>query len=146
MRGLLRAALLGLLPLLRRCLPARSASACRAASENEAYRALVDAWLAEQYTLRYSGAMVPDVHMLLTKGHGVFANPVSPGAPPKLRSLYECLPLALVVEAAGGAAIDGEGEVLDGVLAGHDQRRSVCLGSRGEVARCRAAMGLPPSQ
>ena len=123
-----------------------AAARCRAASENAAYSALVDTWLEEQYTLRYSGAMVPDIHMLLTRGHGVFANPVSSGAPPKLRSLYECLPLALVVEAAGGAAIDGEGDVLDGALSAHDQRRSVCLGSAGEVARCRAAMGLPPQE
>lgn len=36
------------------------------------------------------------------QGGGVFCNPASPGAPAKLRVLYECWPLAFVIEAAGG--------------------------------------------
>jgi hypothetical protein len=36
------------------------------------------------------------------QGGGVFCNPVSPTAPAKLRLLYECAPLALVMEVGGG--------------------------------------------
>ena len=61
-------------------------------------------------------------------------------APAKLRVLYETLPLAFVVEAAGGASFDGTASALDRRVAGHDDRSSVCLGSTAEVERCRAAM------
>lgn len=46
-------------PLLLAC--------CRAAAENAAYHELVLRWMASRYTLRYSGAMVPDVHHMLAK-------------------------------------------------------------------------------
>ncbi|KAL0021416.1 hypothetical protein WJX79_003939 [Trebouxia sp. C0005] len=49
----------------------------RATAENEEYQQLVQYWMSNKYTLRYSGGMVPDVHHILTKGGGVFANPVS---------------------------------------------------------------------
>jgi Fructose-1-6-bisphosphatase, C-terminal domain len=39
----------------------------RAAAENEAYRNQVAAWMAAKYTLRYTGALVPDVHHIVTK-------------------------------------------------------------------------------
>jgi hypothetical protein len=46
---------------------------------------------------------------VLVQGGGVFCNPVSPSAGPKLRCLYETFPLAFIVEAAGGASHDGRG-------------------------------------
>jgi sedoheptulose-bisphosphatase len=86
---------------------------------------------------------VPDVHHILAKGGGVFCNPTSPSAPAKLRVLYECMPLAFVIEAAGGASLDGTGSsALNARLLSHDQRSSICLGSVEEVARCTAAMLL----
>lgn len=39
----------------------------RAAADNSAYRSLVDGWLRERYTLRYSGGLCPDVHHMLAK-------------------------------------------------------------------------------
>lgn len=39
----------------------------RAAADNAPYRALVDTWLQEKYTLRYSGGLCPDVHHMLAK-------------------------------------------------------------------------------
>lgn len=112
----------------------------RASADNEAYRVLVQAWMAERYTLRYSGGMVPDMHHILAKGGGVFCNPASAAAPPKLRLLYEVLPLAFVVEAAGGASFDGRGSALDAAPPSHDARGVVCLGSAAEVERCAPAM------
>ena len=80
------------------------------------------------------------MHHILAKGGGVFCSPLARGAPPKLRCLYEVFPLAFVIEAAGGAPHDGRGPALARVLAAHDERGGVCLGSAGEVARCAAAM------
>ena len=70
----------------------------------------------------------------------MFCNPASQSCPAKLRVLYECLPLAFVVEAAGGASHDGMGSALDRRLEGHGDRSIVCLGSKDEVERCSAAM------
>lgn len=39
----------------------------RASAENSAYAELVQYWMHERYTLRYSGGMVPDVHHILAK-------------------------------------------------------------------------------
>ena len=41
------------------------------------YRELVDYWMNERYTLRYTGGLVPDVCQQFTKKMGVFANPTS---------------------------------------------------------------------
>lgn len=39
----------------------------RATADNAAYAALVQRWMQQRYTLRYTGGMVPDVHHILTK-------------------------------------------------------------------------------
>jgi fructose-1,6-bisphosphatase I len=64
-------------------------------------------------SLRYSGALVADVHRCLLEG-GVYFYPADTAHPEgKLRLLYESAPLAFVAEAAGGAASDGERRILD---------------------------------
>ncbi|KAM3500577.1 hypothetical protein MY10362_006274 [Beauveria mimosiformis] len=78
----------------------------RAASEAPAYMALVQHYISERYTLRYSGGLVPDVAHGLAKGHGVYVSPVAGGSRAKLRRLFELCPVAMVVECAGGKAVD----------------------------------------
>lgn len=78
----------------------------RAAAEDERYAALVSKYISEKYTLRYSGGLVPDVVHALVKGHGVYVSPVTEASKAKLRRLYELAPLALIVECAGGRAVD----------------------------------------
>ena len=75
----------------------------RATGDLSGYKNLFNHWLAERYTLRYTGGMVPDVLHILLKGKGVFANVASSAAKAKLRLLYECAPIALLMECAGGA-------------------------------------------
>ncbi|MFQ5693003.1 MAG: class 1 fructose-bisphosphatase, partial [Nitrospinota bacterium] len=59
------------------------------------------------YSLRYAGALVSDLHRSLIEG-GVYFYPADDGHPDgKLRLLYECAPLAFVVEQAGGRASTG---------------------------------------
>ena len=62
-------------------------------------------------------------------------NPRSSSAPAKLRLLYECAPLAFVVEAAGGASSNGAESVLKMKIDLLDRRTTITLGSRAEVAR-----------
>lgn len=107
----------------------------RACHENKEYLALLDFWAENGYQLRYSGGMVPDVHQILVKGKGIFSYPGSESNPAKLRLLYECAPLARVIESAGGASSDLEKSILEKKVESLDQRTVVCLGSKKEVDR-----------
>ena len=89
------------------------------------------------YSLRYSGAMVADVHRTLLDG-GLFMYPADytdPAKPkPKLRLLYEVAPMAFIVEQAGGRASTGTRRVLDLDATEYHQRAAVILGSADDVA------------
>lgn len=88
------------------------------------------------YSTRYSGSLVGDFHRILLEG-GIYLYPadVSSGTPKgKLRVLYECHPLALVAETAGGAASTGTEKVLDVVPESLHARIPFAVGSRAEIA------------
>ncbi len=75
-----------------------------------------------------------NVHTVM-QGGGLFVNPTSTTAPAKLRLLYECAPLAFIVEAAGGASSNGMASVLKMTIDSLDRRTAITLGSKSEVAR-----------
>jgi fructose-1,6-bisphosphatase I len=82
------------------------------------------------YTQRYIGSMVADVHRNLIKG-GIFMYPATTDKPKgKLRLLYECNPLAYIVEKAGGKAINGLQRILDVKPTELHERSSLFIGSR----------------
>lgn len=65
------------------------------------------------YTSRYIGSMVSDIHRNMIKG-GIFIYPKSSTATNgKLRLLYECNPMAFIVEQAGGKASNGFSRILE---------------------------------
>jgi fructose-1,6-bisphosphatase I len=81
------------------------------------------------YTQRYIGSMVSDVHRNLIKG-GIFLYPANSQKPNgKLRLLYECNPLAYILEKAGGKATDGVGRILDKVPSQLHERTPFFIGS-----------------
>lgn len=109
----------------------------RACSERQDYLDLVNYWIKEQYTLRYSGGMVPDVGQIMLKGKGIFSYPGYGDAPDgKLRLVFECAPMAFLMEQAGGSASDGKMRILDKKIDSFDQRTPVFIGSSEEVKRC----------
>ena len=121
----------------------------RATQDNKAYAELVNFWISHKYTLRYSGGLVPDVYHILIKGQGVLSNASSPSAKAKLRLLFEAAPIALVVEAAGGASCVCPSEageplpptsLLEVPISYLDRRVGVCYGSSEEVARFKSAV------
>lgn len=114
----------------------------RAAGQDVRYRDLVSGYISEGYTLRYSGGLVPDVVHALVKGHGVYVSPVTAQSKAKLRRLYELFPVALVVEAAGGRAVDpADGSrILDAALRGTDERAGLVCGTAEEVEKVRQAL------
>eukprot|EP00747_Dinoflagellata_sp_TGD_P147937 gnl/TRDRNA2_/TRDRNA2_176863_c0_seq10.p1 gnl/TRDRNA2_/TRDRNA2_176863_c0~~gnl/TRDRNA2_/TRDRNA2_176863_c0_seq10.p1 ORF type:complete len:452 (-),score=107.35 gnl/TRDRNA2_/TRDRNA2_176863_c0_seq10:283-1638(-) len=109
----------------------------RATSEVEGYKHLVEHYMENKYTLRYSGGLVPDVYQQFTKQQGVFVNPTSESSPAKLRLAFEAAPFGLLVEKAGGKSSDGltGGSVLDVTITQVDQRTALCIGSGKEVDR-----------
>lgn len=65
------------------------------------------------YTSRYIGSLVSDIHRNMIKG-GIYMYPKSSKATNgKLRLLYECNPMAFIVEQAGGKASDGFTRIMD---------------------------------
>ena len=114
----------------------------RAAQDTEGYKKLLDYYMDERYTLRYSGGLVPDVYQQFTKNQGVFSNPTSAKSPAKLRLAFEAAPFGLLVEKAGGKTSDGVtgGSVLDVQINAVDQRTALCIGSAKEVERFNATV------
>jgi fructose-1,6-bisphosphatase I len=112
-----------------------------AAAEVPGYKKLIDSWIAEKKTLRYSGGMVPDVHHILEKGNGLFCNIGGSKYPEgKLRLAFECGPFAFLVEEAGGASSNGKTSILDIKLEKIDQRTPFIVGSKQEVERVEKAL------
>jgi sedoheptulose-bisphosphatase len=109
----------------------------RAAQDVPGYKKLIDHYMADRYTLRYSGGLVPDVYQQFTKTQGIFCNPTSPSSPAKLRLAFEAAPFALLVEKAEGKSSDGVtgGSILDVQINAVDQRTAFCIGSANEVDR-----------
>jgi sedoheptulose-bisphosphatase len=109
----------------------------RAAQDVPEYGGLIDYWMQNKYTLRYSGGLVPDVCQQFTKKQGVFANPTSKASPAKIRLAFEAAPFGLLVEKAGGKTSDGVtgNSILDLEITGIDQRTPLCIGSSKEVER-----------
>ncbi|OJD10126.1 hypothetical protein AJ78_08732 [Emergomyces pasteurianus Ep9510] len=91
------------------------------------------------YSARYIGSMVADAYRTLLYG-GVFAYPADKKSPKgKLRILYECAPMALVFENAGGQALNSHMERLLTITPEHIHDRSgVFLGSYEEVEKVKA--------
>ena len=86
---------------------------------------------------RYVGSLVADFHRNLLGG-GLFAYPANKQSPRgKLRLLYEANPLSFVVEAAGGAAIDGTKDILNVNPTELHQRTPLFIGSRDDVETAR---------
>ncbi|XP_042238819.1 fructose-1,6-bisphosphatase 1-like isoform X2 [Homarus americanus] len=88
---------------------------------------------AKKAGARYIGSMVADVHRTIKYG-GIFMYPATTDSPKgKLRLLYECNPMAFLVEQAGGKATTGKMRVLDVVPTDIHQRIPIFLGSAGDV-------------
>lgn len=85
------------------------------------------------FGLRYVGSLVADIHRIILKG-GVFMYPESARYKNgKLRLMYECNPMAFIVEQAGGKATTGRERVLDILPTELHQRTPLAIGSLNMV-------------
>ena len=89
------------------------------------------------FNMRWIASLVAETYRILTRG-GVFLYPrdsKEPARPGRLRLLYECNPIAFIVEQAGGGASTGRERVMEIQPASLHQRVPLILGSRNEVER-----------
>jgi fructose-1,6-bisphosphatase I len=75
------------------------------------------------------GSLVVDFHRTLLSG-GIFYYPADISKPEgKLRLAYEAIPLAYIIEQAGGSASNGQGPILDVKPASLHQRSALYVGN-----------------
>jgi fructose-1,6-bisphosphatase I len=92
-----------------------------------------DALSNRPYGARYIGSLIADFHRNLLKG-GIFIYPPSKQAPNgKLRLMYECNPMAFIIEQAGGKASTGTMRVMDIKPNQLHQRVPLFIGSENMV-------------
>jgi len=91
----------------------------------------------KDFNMRWIASMVADAHRILTRG-GVFMYPRDSKDSTKagrLRLMYECNPIGMLIEQAGGRASTGEAPILEVVPASPHQRIGFVFGSKQEVER-----------
>jgi len=91
----------------------------------------------QNFNMRWVGAVVGDVYRILMRG-GVYLYPEDSREGyehGRLRLLYEANPIALLIEQAGGAAIDGFQRILEITPASIHVRTPLIFGSKDKVDR-----------
>ncbi len=100
------------------------------------------------FNMRWIASLVAETHRILTRG-GIFLYPgdARPGYEHgRLRHVYECAPIALLIEQAGGSATDGQEPILDHVPNALHARTPFVFGSKNKVQRVATYHDLPPDE
>jgi fructose-1,6-bisphosphatase I len=106
------------------------------------YCQVEDEGTSRPYTSRYIGSMVADLHRNLILG-GIFIYPATASAPNgKLRLVYECNPMAFIIEQAGGKASNGYQRILDLDVNTLHQRSAIFIGSENMVNKAEEMMSF----
>ncbi len=91
----------------------------------------------KDFNMRWIASLVAEAHRIIMRG-GVFMYPrdtKKPGVNGRLRLMYECNPIALLMEQAGGRASTGYKRMLDVRPEQVHQKIGFVFGSRSEVER-----------
>ncbi|MFC1237142.1 class 1 fructose-bisphosphatase [Vibrio sp. F74] len=98
------------------------------------------------YTSRYIGSLVADFHRNLLKG-GIYLYPSTESHPNgKLRLLYECNPMAFIIEQAGGIASDGKNRIMELKPTELHQRVPFFVGSKAMVNKVEQFIDQYPNE
>lgn len=101
-----------------------------------------DSDMRRPYTSRYIGSLVADFHRNLLKG-GIYIYPQTESSPNgKLRLVYECNPMAFIIEQAKGKASDGQRRILDIQPESLHQRIPFYVGSKKMVEKAEEFLHL----
>lgn len=102
----------------------------------------------KNFNMRWLASLVGEAHRILTRG-GVFLYPADARRGyehGRLRYLYECAPIAFIVEQAGGQATDAINRTLDHTPQSLHERSPFVFGSADNVARVAAYHDLPEAE
>ena len=92
------------------------------------------------FSARYIGSLVADFHRNLLKG-GIYIYPATAKNPSgKLRLMYECNPLAFIVEQAGGKSSNGHRRTMEIEPKTPHERCPVFIGSKELVEQAEACL------
>ncbi len=115
-------------------------------------RAYIDDCLAgdegpheRNYNMRWVASLVAETHRIITRG-GIFLYPGDKRPTyerGRLRMVYECAPIAFLIEQAGGKATDGHDRLLGQQADSLHARTPFVFGSAEKVARVAAYQDLP---
>lgn len=121
----------------------------------KAIRAYIDDCLAgaegprgRNFNMRWIASLVAETHRILTRG-GIFLYPGDDRAGyerGRLRHVYECAPIAMLIEQAGGMATDGTERILDQTPASLHARTPFVFGTPDKVERVRNYHDLPDAE
>lgn len=93
------------------------------------------------YTGRYIGSMIADIHRNLLKGGIYLYPPTKQNENGKLRLLYECNPMAFLIEQAGGKSSNGNKSIMDVEPEELHQRTAFYAGSADMVDELESILG-----
>jgi sedoheptulose-bisphosphatase len=97
------------------------APALKSSYEHPNYYEIFEDYCVKGSSIRYSGAFAVDVYQMFIKGQGIYCLLDSIAHPSRLHLIYEILPLAFLVEKAGGKTSDGTSmSLLDVKIRGYD--------------------------
>lgn len=104
---------------------------------SQVHKNFIKSLFDDGYRLRYSGAMVSDLHQILLKGGGLFSYPSTSDAPNgKLRVAFEVLPFAFIFEKANGASSDGKSSTIFDIKLEKIHQTTPCFfGSKYEITK-----------
>lgn len=97
------------------------------------------------FNMRWIASLVAETHRILTRG-GIFLYPSDERKgyeKGRLRMIYECAPIAFLVEQAGGRATDGIDRILDLTPDSLHARTPFIFGSASKVSRVGTYFDLP---
>ncbi|MHC0052627.1 class 1 fructose-bisphosphatase [Actibacterium sp. D379-3] len=103
---------------------------------------------AQNFNMRWVASLVAETHRILTRG-GVFLYPGDQREGyemGRLRMVYECAPIAFVMEQAGGGATDGHDRIMAKTAPGLHARTPFVFGSPEKVSRVAAYFDLPEQE
>lgn len=89
------------------------APALKSSYDNPNYMKIFENYCLKGYSIRYSGAFAVDCYQIFIKRQGIYSMLDSVAHPSRLHLLYEIIPVAFLIEKAGGKTSDGERSVLD---------------------------------
>lgn len=105
----------------------------KACYDNPAYLKLIQYYCVQGHSIRYSSAISNDIYQMFIKKGGIYTSLESLAFGLKLKLVFECIPLAFLLEHAKAVSTNGKEALLDVKITSYDQKTQFIAGSKEEV-------------